>query len=289
MTVSVMIAFARSGGTVLNQCLGSLPDVVIMSEVNPLGGGWGEKQEYSLTSVQEQAKHWYQIELGSKGFVDSVLELEQICTENNKHLILRDWPFSNFMPHSVNDFNPPDKLLTLEALRGKCHLVPFVFVRDAIDVWISRGMPPVDEFFKRYRRYIEAIHDLPAFKYEIFCRQPEEIINGICDITGIKYSKAWSNFQEFETVHGDIQSSQVSRGVRQGKIQPLPRKRVPRERIQEVNNCKDMITANNLLGYSVYFKGQALESIGGRVGRKVKNKICSVKNRVFQRRNNSSY
>ena len=260
MTVSVMIAFARSGGTVLNQCLGSLPDVVIMSEVNPLGGGWGKKQEYSLTSVQEQAKHWYQIELGSKGFVDSVLELEQICTENNKHLILRDWTFSNFMPHSVNDFNPPNKLLTLEALRGKCHLIPFVFVRDAIDVWISRGTPPVDEFFKRYRRYIEAIDDLPIFKYETFCRQPEEIINGICDLTGIKYSKAWSDFQEFETVHGDIQSSQVSRGVRQGKIQPMPRKRVPRERIQEVNNCQDMVTANKLLSYPTSFDGRPLES-----------------------------
>lgn len=284
MTVSVMIAFARSGGTVLNQCLGSLPDVVIMSEVNPLGGGWGKKQEYSLTSVQEQAKYWYQIELGSKGFVDSVLELEQICTENNKHLILRDWTFSNFMPHRVNDNNPPNKLLTLEVLRGKCHLIPFVFVRDAIDVWISRGTPPVNEFFKRYLQYIEAIHDLPAFKYETFSRQPGFVINEICNLTGITYSESWHNYRDFRTIHGDIQSSQISRGVRQGKIQPLPRKRVPRERIQEVNNCQDMVMANNLLGYSNYFKGQALESIGGWVGRKVNNKICSVRDRVFHRK-----
>ena len=36
--VTVMLCFARSGGTVLNRCLGCLPDIVIMSEVNPLGG-----------------------------------------------------------------------------------------------------------------------------------------------------------------------------------------------------------------------------------------------------------
>ncbi len=62
MAVVVMIAFARSGGTVLNQCLGSLPDVVIMSEVNPLGGGWGERGANSLTTIKDQAKHWYHLE-----------------------------------------------------------------------------------------------------------------------------------------------------------------------------------------------------------------------------------
>ncbi len=280
MTVSVMIAFARSGGTVLNQCLGSLPDVVIMSEVNPLGGGWGEKQEYSHTSVQEQAKYWYQIELHSKGFVDSVLELEQICTETNKHLILRDWTFSNFMPHSVNDFNPPNKLLTLEALAGKCHLIPFVFVRDSIDVWISRGMPPAEDFFKRYLRYSNAVVNLPIYRYEDFCQQPSEMIRRICELTGLTYTEAWHNYRDFRTVHGDIQSSQVSRGVRRRKIQSLPRKRVPRERVQEVNNCQGMIAANKLMDYPISFGGRPLESIFVWITSKITMKVNHIINRV---------
>jgi len=210
MAVVVMIVFARSGGTVLNQCLGSLPDVVIMSEVNPLGGGWGERGTNSLTSVKDQAKYWYQIELKSDGFLDSVLELEQICTDTKRQLILRDWAFSNFMPHSVNNFDPPNKLLTMEALSGKCDLLPFVFIRDAIDVWISRGVPPADEFFKRYLKYVEKVSKFPVFKYEDFCHHPADLIQRICDYSGITYSESWRNYQYFRTVHGDIQTHQRS-------------------------------------------------------------------------------
>jgi hypothetical protein len=50
-----------------------------------------------------------------------------------------------------------------------------------------------------------------------------------------------------------------------------------------------MVAVNNLLGYSDYFNGQALESFGGWVRRKVNNKVCSVKNRLFYRKDISNY
>lgn len=282
MAVVVMIAFARSGGTVLNQCLGSLPDVVIMSEVNPLGGGWGEKGPESLTSIKEQAKHWYQIELKSTSYVDSVIELEQICEKTNRILILRDWTFSNFMPHQVNKFAPPNALLTLEALSGNCDLLSFVFVRDAIDVWISRGMPPAEEFFRSYRLYVNAIKEYPVFKYEDFCREPADTIHKICVYAGIPYAETWRNYLQFRTVHGDVQRSQGSRGVRLGKIQPLPRKRIPFERVREINNCRDMVLANQLLDYPSNYSSvpreKYLDGILARVMGKIETISESIKN-----------
>ena len=83
MSVILMICFARSGGTILNRCLGSLPNVVMMSEVNPLGGGVGVGgNKNSFTTVAEQAKHWYQLELESKTFAENIIELEKICERN---------------------------------------------------------------------------------------------------------------------------------------------------------------------------------------------------------------
>jgi len=47
-TLPVMICYARSGGTILNKCLASLTNTVMLSEINPLGGGWGENGSNAL-------------------------------------------------------------------------------------------------------------------------------------------------------------------------------------------------------------------------------------------------
>ena len=41
MRVGLLLCYARSGGTLLNQMIGSLPNVVMLSEVSPYGGGGG--------------------------------------------------------------------------------------------------------------------------------------------------------------------------------------------------------------------------------------------------------
>ena len=70
-------------------------------------------------------------------FVASALELEKICEKDNRQLIIRDWSYINFMPDKENDYNPSQRLLILEALKGKCKLIPFAFVRDAVDIYTS--------------------------------------------------------------------------------------------------------------------------------------------------------
>lgn len=264
MSITVMICFARSGGTVLNQCLGSLPNVVILSEVNPLGGGDG-KGDVSVTTVKDQAKHWYDIEIKSEGFADEILELEKVCTNKGKHLIVRDWSFVNFVPWQHNNMNSPDSLLILEELRGRSELKPFAFVRDSIDVWISRGAnPEVETFFAEYLKYVKAIvkENIPMFKYEDFCKDPDHIIKKICDYTGIEYSDSYKNYSSFTTVNGDVQRTSPSRGAKQSFIRTLPRKSLSREKMKRLNGVSplidDMREANRLLDYPTYDDGIVL-------------------------------
>ena len=257
MSVILMLCFARSGGTVLNKCLGSLPNVVMLSEVNPLGGGWGKEDADSFTTVKAQAKNWYQIDLNSDDFVESILELEKKCGNSGRHLVIRDWPFINFVPHEYNNWNPANRFLALEELEGKCNVIPFAFIRDSIDVWISRGAPNTEEVFDSYLLYVKAIlkKKIPIFKYEDFCRNPELIIKKICDYSGLEYSDSYQNYASFENVNGDVQINGGSRGMKQGKIKLLPRKPLPKYKIIEVDRCEKMIEANRLLGYQVLYHG----------------------------------
>ena len=93
MATVLMECFSRSGGTLLNKIIGSLPNVVMLSEVNPLGGGWGARREKSYTTPKEQALNWYGIELRADDYVESILELNDICDKDNKTLVVRDWPY----------------------------------------------------------------------------------------------------------------------------------------------------------------------------------------------------
>ena len=257
MSVILMICFARSGGTILNKCLGSLPNVVMLSEVNPVGGGWGKEGLNSFTTVKAQAKNWYQIDLNSDDFVESILELEQKCEDSGKHLVIRDWSFVNFEMHEYNNCNPANRFLTLEELEGKCNVIPFAFIRDSIDVWISRGTPKTEEFFDSYLSYVKEIldKDIQIFRYEDFCRNSELTIKNICSYTGLKYSDSYQNYASFENVNGDVQIKGGSRGMKQDEIKLLPRKPLPKDKIIEVNRCEKMIEANRLLEYQDSYHG----------------------------------
>src|SRR3990172_5061199 len=261
MAIVVMICFARSGGTVLNQCLGMLPNVVILWEVNPLGGGWGARGSESPTTVKEQAKRWYRIDLASEGFSNNILELERICEATGKRLLVRDWSFVNFVPCKENMHNPPSSLLTLDDLNGKCETIPFAFVRDSIDVWISRGGVSDGDFFRYYRCYIEEIKRrmLPVYKYESFCRHPDKVIREICKYTGLEFSDSFRQFQSFMNVNGDTQIAKASRSSKHNKIAQLRRRLIPRETITFLNGNADMKWANNLMGYPVSYFGRPRE------------------------------
>jgi len=70
--IGAMLNFARLGGTMLNRCLAAMPDVVMLSEVNPLGGGWWDARENSLVTPASQARGWYKLDLDDSSFKQEV-------------------------------------------------------------------------------------------------------------------------------------------------------------------------------------------------------------------------
>lgn len=262
----MIICYARSGGTILNKCLGSLPGVFILSEVSPLN-------EYALVAgatcvderitVHKQAHDWLKIELGSYDYVANVQVIKEHCAKTGIKLLIRDWTFACFEPIPINEYAPPERLLNLQKLSEISEVTAFAFVRDSIDVWISRGKPPIKQFFLCYEKYVDAIlaSDICIFKYEDFCREPKVVVRRICKYTGLVYSDDFlDKYHDYRWVIGDEQVSGGSRGKNERKIVPLPRKRIARNQIHELNASREMARANEKLGYATYYEAAPIES-----------------------------
>jgi len=264
MTIVLMECFSRSGGTLLNRIIGSLPNVVMLSEVNPLGGGWGARRERSYTTPKKQALHWYGIELKSSGYRENILELNRICREKNKTLVVRDWPYVNFMPHPLNRQQPPHRLLAYEALQDDCELKTFALVRDCIDIWISQGMPvPAEDYFQRYLKYIEEIvrYGIKPFKYEDLCLRPSKTLVDICAHTGLTYSESWENFFRFGKVNGDNQSLTPSRGAQKNSLYLPKRQRISKDKIKCLEKSESRKKIGQMTGYPENYHNGNLENL----------------------------
>ena len=109
MTLAVFYSFARSGGTLVNRCLGAIPGNLVLSEVNPHG---------ALVPVEVQARDWlglvgpgeFEI-LAGKGYGAKIRWLSEAAANQGRHLVVRDWPALNFLSGLFSEYFQPSLLL----------------------------------------------------------------------------------------------------------------------------------------------------------------------------------
>lgn len=233
----------------LAKVLGGLPNLVLVSEVNPVGNAY--------TSISDQARQWYGIAIPKGSYAQELEALQQWCREHDKKLLIRDFSFNNFYPNIRNDLHPSQQLEALKMnVSGK-----FAFVRDAYDVWISQQFPK--NFSSYYLNYVEQLIEkqIPIFKYEDFCLRPEEELAKMTQIIGCERSdEALLNFQKNQKVTGDNQMDRISRGRQEISIRQFPRKRISKHLEKQALADTKMSQSNQLLGYSGNFNDALFES-----------------------------
>ena len=248
--ITVMLSYARSGGTLLNRCLSALPNVVILSEINP-EATWIS----GLNKISNQSERWYNIKIEDTNFINQIKQVKEHCDENNKHLIIRDFSYGSFVPRSYNNFNPSYTLLLLNALKETdIEITVFAFVRDAIDIWLSMN----ESQKKFYDRELSGLHkftqllisnSIRVFRYEDFCSNPEKEMRRICEYIKIPYSEEFKNYYKVQNVTGDIRYPADSRSVNEKKIKLLKRRRVSKVIGREIEEKTMVFRINKLLDY----------------------------------------
>ena len=256
MKIPIIYAYPRSGGTLVNRCLGSMSGNLILSEVNPLA---------SVVSVPQQTQKWLNLlgeeELDSfnhQPYGQQILILAKKAKESQQHLIIRDWVAANFI-HNPSEENILTPSFFLEQTLYLTHYgltdVPVAIIRRAADVYesITRTFPylqlDVKAFGEGYVTYSEAVKDYPIFHYETLCQDPQTQIRLICETLDINYDADFINkFYQFNRCTGDNDPEKSSRAAQLREIKLFPSSLESQSYIEAQNdeNCR---RADQLLGY----------------------------------------
>jgi hypothetical protein len=252
-SIKLILNYSRSGGTLLTRVLGKLPDVLLLSEVNP-------NQHHSFHfDITYQMKKWHNVDVIGESFIEKVEFVYNWCNEHHKTLIIRDVTSFDFLPNPSNHFKPSGNFETYLLLKTHFPVDTICFVRDAIDIWISRDCPPY--FSKHYVQYVTSIQALhvPILKYESFCKQPQLELEKICSLLNMPFdSSVLNTFYTNLNVTGDNQMNKPSRGFQLTSIQVLGRKRISRYLQQKLRIDKTLQQANRLLEYSTHYKNNEI-------------------------------
>jgi len=275
MEVIVVINFARSGGTLLTQVLGSSDDVWILSEINPRAGANPLHQSVNPDlAVLEQAWQWYGVRLKGLGFRSDLKEFRQIAESRGKILVIRDWTFQNFSQKAwFSGSSPSYRFELLEELKDSFPIRPLAFVRDGIDVFLSFG-GNLRQFSYDYREFARGLvnHGIPILRYEEFTKHPLQFIQRLSEVTKKELSIDLTTFHT-RPATGNLQSGKTSRGIRAKGVVTLPRKRISKKRIFDIEHCGNLMEANRLLGYPEYYYGVDVESTVGMIKRRGLNLV----------------
>lgn len=274
MSVTIVLCYARSGGTLLNRALNNLDNVVVLSEVNPLNEISDRAIINPITTVAVQAKEWFDVNLKSALFSEQILEMEQWCKEHDKHLIIRDWTFIDFTAHSLNKFSPPGYSSTIDVLKNKIDIKKFAFIRDSIDVYLSRGTS-LNEFCNSYINYANYLvdHKIDLFRYEDLCVNPLNEFKRICKFLDLSLPLRSNLFCSQSKYTGDVKPS---RGNRCNKPKELKRRYVSLSHRKKINECKLMKESNFLLGYPIKYESRKAECFFEFIFSKIERKFRNV-------------
>jgi len=250
--IRILSNLARAGGTLLSKCLGSMDNIVLLSEIHPLGT--------HIFNPLEQARDWYKLirsEEISKpySFIDAIQLIEQRCRASGMSLVIRDWAHLDFIGRPFLQ-KPPYKLQLTETLLPAFDVVQFALVRHPLDQWVStsrlnvmQGQLDLDTFLAGYRRFAAQAIKTGFMRYEDFTREPETQMQRLCRHIEIDYDPGFiARWQANIRVTGD--TSKMSRGSGSNEISPLERHVVDKSLMVKLHNNPDFQRAIDLLGYT---------------------------------------
>jgi len=230
--VAVVHQMARTGGTLVNRCLGSMRGLLVLSEVHPFdpqrkltrqAAGW-----FGLLS--EDDLPWLQaISAGdpSAAFADIVVRLAERGAAQGRHLVLRDWSHLDFLGVPFVR-EPPMRLSTEAALQGRCDLSQAFLVRHPLDQYASSasrpGMAPhltPAGFLEAYRAFARVAAERGFQRYEDLVAAPDRELRRLCDRLGLPFDPGYAErWRGYDKLTGD--SAGPSRGFSRQDIVPMP-------------------------------------------------------------------
>lgn len=242
--------FACAGGTLIAKCVASMPNIQLLSEVephSPIPQQWRSRfAPTDLIGLLRSSSRGSDSGLESRIFMAALETLQADCIGKGLRLVLRDHAHSSYCTGPAVSAAPNLRRL----LSDRYDLKSVVTVRHPLDSWLSLKShgwvhfqpDSLEEYAVRYHRFLDGHADLPTFRYEDFVDAPDDKLQGICKALDLPYLHIYRELFSIHRFSGDSgRSSDV--------IRPRPRREVPGEIAEEASVSAAYLGLCGRLGY----------------------------------------
>lgn len=215
---------ACTGGTLICKCLATMPNVTLLSEIDPLSRmqmAPGRKRPFAPTDLIYGARvalRGIDDETAARTFLAGLQALHEDLCLLGRHLVLRDHAHSQF----CSDTAPEDRPTLHQLLLDRGPNLAIVTVRHPLDSYLSlirngwTTFTPftLEEYARRYQQFLDRHRGLPQFKYEDFVADPEPVLSEMCAHLDLVYTEGAEMLLSVVALSGDSGRSSNAIGHR---------------------------------------------------------------------------
>lgn len=243
--------FACTGGTVICQCIASMPNVQLLSEVDPLHranrpGGEPRFAPSDMPTLLAQSTRGATPELVVQIFQAELKLVYGDARRRGQRLVLRDHAHTHFCRGALIEPRP-----TLRSMvKSVAPTISLVTVRHPIDSfaslvgngWVHFTPPSFDAYCARYLAFLDAYQGIAVVRYEDFAQTPGPTMQQICHQLDLPFDNTFEqHFSAFRLTGGSGRTS--------ASIELPPRRPEAARLLAEVTQSKAYRLLTSKLGY----------------------------------------
>jgi hypothetical protein len=257
------------GGTLLSRCIGVLPQVALLSEVNPASVKFYptfdplyQDRTWLHLLTKADAERFSRMDLREpENFRDLIQVFYDHACASGRKLVIRDYNYAEFVGGPFRP-HPPRRLMLHAALPRAIPTSSVAMIRHPVDQWssLSKHKQPgfslnPQTFCDAYAAFLRELGATPVYKYEEFIDNPQDQLRAICGDLDLPFAPSFiERFHQFDLVTGDLTR------LRDQAISPPARKLVPPDVMEEFRSSDSFHFILSKTGYSDSVPGEWVKS-----------------------------
>lgn len=249
--------FACTGGTLIAKCVSVMPNVVFLSEIDPLSSiRLPTRQNPNPSFMPSDLIYAGRVALrpisettATDIFQAGLRCMLQHAQAEGSYLVLRDHAHSQFCTDQSADSRPTlhEMLLQVAPVRSvvtvRHPLESFLSLQ--VNNWLHFTPPDFETYCARYLSFLDRHSELAVFKYEDFVADPEPQMMALCTALALPFRSGFEALLPAVRVSGDS-------GRRGITIAPRARRAIPEALSDQLGAAPSYPILCDRLGYEVF-------------------------------------